>query len=237
MKFDLEENVNIMISGRHVHLTEDAINKLFGHELHVRNNLNQVGQFASIETVTIETCEGVIENVRVIGPARKYIQVEMSASDARRLGLRLPVRKSGNLDGAGLIKVKTDKGEITGNFDNGIGGYLDEEYVAKHYKAAEAMYIADPGEVQTGEAYIYSRLDGNLKKYKINILAVHTDTANKNMEFKVEDEDLIALTGGVCQGMSGSPIVQNGKLIGAVTHVLVDDPTEGYAVFIENMIK
>ena len=99
------------------------------------------------------------------------------------------------------------------------------------------MYIADPDEVQTGEAYIYSRLDGNLKKYKINILAVHTDTANKNMEFKVEDEDLIALTGGVCQGMSGSPIVQNGKLIGAVTHVLVDDPTEWYAVFIENMIK
>lgn len=116
MKFDLEEKVNIMISGRHVHLTSEVINKLFGHELHVRNNLNQVGQFAAIETVTLETSEGVIENVRVIGPARKYNQVEVSHSDARKLGLKLPVRKSGNLDGAGLIKVKTDKGEITGNF-------------------------------------------------------------------------------------------------------------------------
>ena len=146
------------------------------------------------------------------------------------------VSMPGQLQGTILYK-KDLIGIVEGNYDNGIGGYLDEEYVAKHYKAAEAMYIADPDEVQTGEAYIYSRLDGDLKKYKINILAVHTDTANKNMEFKVEDEDLIALTGGVCQGMSGSPIVQNGKLIGAVTHVLVDDPTEGYAVFIENMIK
>ena len=146
------------------------------------------------------------------------------------------VSMPGQLQGTILYK-KDLIGIVEGNYDNGIGGYLDEEYVAKHYKAEEAMYIADPGEVQTGEAYIYSRLDGDLKKYKINILAVHTDTANKNMEFKVEDEDLIALTGGVCQGMSGSPIVQNGKLIGAVTHVLVDDPTEGYAVFIENMIK
>ena len=57
------------------------------------------------------------------------------------------------------------------------------------------------------------------------------------MEFHVEDEALINLTGGVCQGMSGSPIVQNGKLIGAVTHVLVDDPTKGYAVFIKNMLQ
>lgn len=149
MKFDLEENVNIMISGRHVHLTEDAINKLFGHELHVRNNLNQVGQFASIETVTIETSEGVIENVRVIGPARKYIQVEMSASDARRLGLRLPVRKSGNLDGAGLIKVRTDKGEITGNFaiiaDRHVHFSLDD---AKKYKVSdgEDLYLEIDGE-------------------------------------------------------------------------------------------
>ena len=81
---------------------------MFGHELHVRNNLNQVGQFASIETVTLETNEGVIENVRVIGPARKYNQVEVSHSDARKLGLKLPVRKSGNLDGAGYITIKTD---------------------------------------------------------------------------------------------------------------------------------
>lgn len=176
MKFDLEENVNIMISGRHVHLTEDAINKLFGHELHVRNNLNQVGQFASIETVTIETSEGVIENVRVIGPARKYIQVEMSASDARRLGLRLPVRKSGNLDDAGLIKIKTDKGSITGNYaiiaDRHVHFSLDD---AKKYKVldGEDLYL-EIGGVKKGAILVKAKVseDGHFEAH------LDTDDAN-----------------------------------------------------------
>lgn len=176
MKFDLEENVNIMISGRHVHLTEDAINKLFGHELHVRNNLNQVGQFASIETVTIETSEGVIENVRVIGPARKYIQVEMSASDARRLGFRLPVRKSGNLGGAGLIKVRTDKGEITGNFaiiaDRHVHFSLDD---AKKYKVSdgEDLYLEIDG-VKKGAILVKAKVSED------GYFEAHLDTDDAN---------------------------------------------------------
>lgn len=138
----------------------------------------------------------------------------------------------------GTILYKKDLiGIIEGNYVNGIAGYLDSEYIAEHYSDAEAMDIASPSEVETGEAYIYSRLDGTLQKYKINITDIHLDTDSKNMEFHVEDEALINLTGGVCQGMSGSPIVQNGKLIGAVTHVLVDDPTKGYAVFIKNMLQ
>lgn len=116
MKFDLEEKVNIMISARHVHLTSDVINELFGHELNVKNKLNQVGQFAAKEIVTIETNEGKIENVRVVGPARDYNQVEISASDARRLGIKPPVRKSGVLDGASFITIKTEKNSISGNF-------------------------------------------------------------------------------------------------------------------------
>ena len=147
---------------------------MFGHELHVRNNLNQVGQFASIETVTIETSEGVIENVRVIGPARKYIQVEMSASDARRLGLRLPVRKSGNLDGAGLIKVRTDKGEITGNFAiiADVHFSLDD---AKKYKVSdgEDLYLEIDG-VKKGAILVKAKvsIDGYFEAH------LDTDDAN-----------------------------------------------------------
>ncbi len=63
------------------------------------------------------------------------------------------------------------------------------------------------------------------------------DADDKNIEFHVIDNDLIELTGGVVQGMSGSPIVQDGKIIGAVTHVFVNDPTRGYGIFIENMLE
>lgn len=146
------------------------------------------------------------------------------------------VSSPGQLQGTILYK-KDLIGIIEGNFANGIAGYLDEEYIEENYDEAEAMYIARGFEVTTGTAYIYSRLEGSLKKYEIEIESVDYDTENKNLEFKVIDEDLIELTGGVCQGMSGSPIVQNGKLIGAVTHVIVDDPTKGYGVFIENMLE
>lgn len=108
--------VKINISARHVHLTKEALDILFGHELHVRNMLNQVGQFASVETVRVKTKVGVIDNVRVIGPVRKYNQVELAKSDVRRLGINPPVRKSGVLNDAELVTIETDKGSITGNF-------------------------------------------------------------------------------------------------------------------------
>ncbi len=145
------------------------------------------------------------------------------------------VASPGQLQGTILYK-KDLIGIIEGNYSNGIAGYLDEDYIEENYDESEAMYIADSDEVRAGTAYIYSRLEGTLKKYEIEIEKVNYDAENKNLEFRVVDEDLISLTGGVCQGMSGSPIVQDGKLIGAVTHVIVDDPTSGYGVFIENML-
>lgn len=112
----MEEKVKINISARHVHLTEEAIELLIGHRLTVRNYLNQVGQFASEETVSIKAGDMIINNVRIIGPARKYNQVEISKSDARKLKINPPVRKSGNLEGAENITIFTDRGSIEGNF-------------------------------------------------------------------------------------------------------------------------
>lgn len=109
----MEEKVSINISARHVHLTESAYKKLFDHELTVRNPLNQIGQFAANETVTIKTEKGIFENVRIIGPLRSYNQVEMSASDARKLGINPPVRKSGNIEGSETVTISTNMGEIT----------------------------------------------------------------------------------------------------------------------------
>ena len=80
-------------------------------------------------------------------------------------------------------------------------------------------------------------MDICLKKY-IKIISVDYFARNENKRIMIEvvDEELLELTGGIVQGMSGSPIVQNGKLVGAVTHVLVNDPTRGYGIFIENML-
>ena len=94
-------------------------------------------------------------------------------------------------------------------------------------------------EVTLGEAEIYTVLDGDhIESYTIEITGLHPSTQDhmKGIAFEVSDDALIAASGGIIQGMSGSPIVQNGKIIGAVTHVVTDAPTQGYAVFIEYML-
>ena len=106
-------NVPINISARHVHLTKDIYEKLFDSDITVYKELNQVGQFAANECVTIKTKKGEFNNVRIVGPLRLYNQVEISKSDARVLGINPPVRTSGDLEGAEVITIKTDKAEVT----------------------------------------------------------------------------------------------------------------------------
>ena len=95
------------------------------------------------------------------------------------------------------------------------------------------------GEVAEGEATIISTIkNGKSAQYKIEIFDIdRTSTGSKSFKIRVTDDTLIALTGGIVRGMSGSPIIQNGKLVGAVTHVLINDPTAGYGIFIENMLN
>ena len=95
-------------------------------------------------------------------------------------------------------------------------------------------------EIELGKATILCSLDNQtVKEYEIEITKIYRDNNynNKSMEIKVTDEELIEKTGGIIQGMSGSPIIQNGKFIGAVTHVLVNSSKEGYAIFGDLMLK
>ncbi len=102
----------------------------------------------------------------------------------------------------------------------------------------EAMEIAEREEVHAGEASLRCTLgDNNARDYKIELSEVQKDnTGTKCFAVHVTDKDLLARTGGIVQGMSGSPIIQDGKLVGAVTHVLIGDPTRGYGIFLENML-
>ena len=93
-------------------------------------------------------------------------------------------------------------------------------------------------DITTGKAEIYTTVSGSApEKYSIEIESIdyNSSDSSKNMVIRITDSDLIEKTGGIIQGMSGSPIIQNGRLIGAITHVFVSDPTRGYAIFAENM--
>ena len=125
-------------------------------------------------------------------------------------------------------------GTLLGNTACGVWGVLSE--LPKCY--CEPMPIGMRDEIQEGSAYILSTLDNNkICEYDVQISAIKSDAGgSKCFTVKITDPDLLAISGGIVQGMSGSPIIQNGKLVGAVTHVLVNDPTTGYGIFIENML-
>lgn len=166
--------------------------------------------------------------------------------------------KGGSLYKTEIIAIKKGQGgtpgELTGVIDYNLSnkiGTIDTNSVEGIFgtvdlKGADtisrkAMPIGLKQDVEPGKAQILCCVDGEKipKSYDVNIKAVHLDhdNINRGIELEVTDAALLEQTGGIVQGMSGSPILQNGKIVGAVTHVLVNDPTRGYGIFIENMLE
>ena len=148
----------------------------------------------------------------------------------------LSVKKGRSGDPGQLIGAVTDTTELGGisrNTSQGVFGKVKEQF------AGEPLPTAEAGQIHTGKATVLCTVDSQQsREYSVEILKIYptATTAGRNMLIKVTDPALLETTGGIVQGMSGSPIIQDGKLIGAVTHVLVNDPTTGYGIFIENML-
>lgn len=140
---------------------------------------------------------------------------------------------------AGIIDYQSQYhlGTVLGNSNAGIYGTL--ERVPSSLEGASYVNVGLKQEVSLGAASIISSVSGERKEYSIEIKEIDYNSGNENKEiqFQVTDLDLLELTGGIVQGMSGSPIIQNGKLVGAVTHVFVQDASKGYGIFIENMLR
>ena len=145
----------------------------------------------------------------------------------------------GELEGLIYYGKQNQLGRLIGNDSLGIYGILDEEDYLEFSQTDALLEIGYKQDFQTDKAYILSDVDGEVKPYEIEITEIdyQAKDSNKGIHFTVTDEELLEKTGGIVQGMSGSPIIQNEKIIGAVTHVLVNDPARGYGIFIENMIE
>ena len=156
----------------------------------------------------------------------------------------------GNIYPASVLSVKRGKCGEPGQLRGGVDcpqplGTLDKNTTRGVFGQAEkpwdgiALEVASPKEIRTGHATIRSTVSGKqTRDYSVEILKLYPENKDqgRNMLIRVTDKALLETTGGIVQGMSGSPIIQDGKLIGAVTHVLVNDPTTGYGIFIENML-
>lgn len=132
------------------------------------------------------------------------------------------------------LKLEKEKGSIIENTESGIFGKYTNVLPNK-----ESYKVATINEIEKGEAKILTVLSGSeIKEYKINILKVNNNKGEtKNILFEITDQELLSKTGGIIQGMSGSPIIQGKYIIGAVTHVIVDNPNRGYGILITNMLE
>lgn len=143
----------------------------------------------------------------------------------------------GGMEGIIIYNNYNILGSITKNTDAGIFGKIDR--IDTLFSDQTPVSVAKKEEIKEGPATIRCAVEGKVKEYEVEVTGVDLNTSevNKGIVLKVTDEELLKVTGGIVQGMSGSPILQDGKLVGAVTHVFVNNPTKGYGIFIENMLE
>ncbi len=183
----------------------------------------------------------------------RYGALGHAISDADT-GILMPIADGAIYESEVVRIVKGEKGEpgeLVGDFlgDAAQIGTIERNNIAGiygTYSAADLSGLAYPeglpvarrDEVREGPAQILTTLENEVRSYDVEIEHVETDgdERERSMVLHVTDEELLEKTGGIVQGMSGSPIIQDGRLVGAVTHVFVNDPTRGYGIFIENML-
>ncbi|MGI6752489.1 MAG: SpoIVB peptidase [Anaerovoracaceae bacterium] len=167
----------------------------------------------------------------------------LQVRSGRLLNTRVESVKQGKAGKPGEIRgifyeAEEPLGELKKNTVQGIFGTLDRD-LDNPYNF-EPMPIGYQYEIKEGPAYILTTLEGNtIEKFDVNIEKIYNQNrpSTKSMVIKVVDDRLMAKTGGIVQGMSGSPIIQNGKIIGAITHVFVNEPKKGYGIFVEWMVQ
>ncbi len=180
-KMQSRENlIPVGISARHLHLTQEQVEVLFGkgHQLTFLKPLSQTGQFAAKETVTLKGPKGVIEKVRILGPVRPHVQVEVSMTDARTLGLNPPVRESGKLENTPGILIKGTVGQI----ETQDGVIVAQRHAHMSLEDAESFGISDGEYIRV---FVDGESGGTMEPVKVRVnknyvLDLHLDTDNAN---------------------------------------------------------
>ena len=212
--------------------TEDGSYKL---GIWVRDNIQGIGTLTYVEPNGTFGALG-----HGISDADTGERLEISDGDLYRADI-LSIRKGtagtpGELRGVINYREENRIGTICGNSQYGIRGQLEP---GKYSESMKKIPTGLKQEIQTGKAEIRCDIGDGIREYQCEILEIDSNARDTNKCFvlRITDDDLLSRTGGIVQGMSGSPVLQNGKLIGAITHVSVNDPTKGYGIFIENMME
>ena len=202
----------------------------------VKDNIQGLG---TVTYVTQDNCFGALGHGIHDTDTKELVEIAKgSVYETNIVGVRKGVKgEPGGLEGYIVYNRYNKNGTIDKNTENGIFGTLTN--LDAVLDKQEMVPVCKKKDIRLGEATILCTVDGKMEEYAIKIKNIDTYTANvnKGIILEITDKELLELTGGIVQGMSGSPILQNGKIVGAVTHVLVNDPARGYGIFIEDMLE
>jgi len=206
-------------------------NGIYKTGLYVKDSITGIGTLTYIDPGTL--IYGALGHEVIEGNSSKIVEIK-SGSIFRNSITSIDKSEVGH---AGSKNAKyfynTIYGSIYKNTNHGIFGKY-----TYNINDMELVKVGDKDNIKVGKAYIYTVLDGEkVEEFEINITNINETSDTKNITFEITDEKLIKKTGGVVQGMSGSPIMQNDMIVGVVTHVIVDNPLTGYGLFITKMLE
>lgn len=209
--------------------------------LYKDNDIYKTGLYVKDNVIGIGTLTFIDPNTKIFGALGHEIiestsGVRLEIKDGKIFESEVTDISKSSVGSPGEKNAKYDKssnlGTVYENTINGVFGYYNEVPDKKLYK------VAKYDEIKLGDAKILTVLSGSdIKEYNIKIIKINENLKVKNILFEITDEELMKKTGGIVQGMSGSPIIQNNNIIGAVTHVIVDNPKRGYGVLITKMLE
>lgn len=236
---EIEKNVNeevLITYKRNQKISNTTLNLVYQDDvyktgLYVKDKITGIGTLSYIDPET--KIYGALGHEIIESSSKNLVEIKTGNIFRNKI---TSITKSFN-GTAGSKNAKfyyeTLYGTINKNTNYGIYG----EYLID-FPNKELLEVGEKENVKIGKATIYTVLeDEEVKKYEIEITKINETSKIKNITFEITDEELINKTGGVVQGMSGSPIIQNGKIIGAVTHVIIDNPKMGYGIFITTMLE
>ena len=228
-------NITVERNGKTIdtYLNVVSENNILKTGLYIKEKINGVGSLTYIDPVT--KIYGALGHEVTMNETNNIVEVR--SGNIYESYVNSIDRSANGTVGSknATIDFKSTLGTILENTKKGIFGNYEVEM-----PNTEPMKVADFDDIDLGKAYIYTTINGEEKeKYEIEITNKEKKSidTSKAISFKIIDNRLLEETGGIVQGMSGSPIIQNNKIIGAVTHVVVDDVTKGYAIFIRTMLE
>ena len=207
------------------------------------NNIYKTGLYVKDSVTGIGTLTFIDPNTKIFGALGHEIQEQATGKifeikDGTIFSSEVTDVVPSSDGSPGEKRAEYNKEDITGEVKENTTQGIFGEYTAE-ISGGKTYNVAEPSEIKKGNAKILTVLNGTeVKEYEINITQINSEKQkNKNFVFEIIDKELLNKTNGIIQGMSGSPIIQGDNIIGAVTHVVIDNPHKGYGIFITNMLE